>query len=398
MTPRRVLYLDTRFEHQAGGDKNRSRFLWQVLRGTFSAEFGLIDTGGASAPSNGTIDEFPPAITLRTKRSPWWQSASVFSFDQTELDRFRNHLLSHRYDLIVARFHSPYSLCRAAAKQSGETAIMVDLDMVSSRLVGLTWKQAPSIRNRWFFLEKIKLQRFEQQLLRQPWLISFSNPVELADLRHHAAPNPPACRFFELPNVMPQDRPLERQPTDAMILFFGSLNSAANLDGFKFLMELLPLVDADLKRHQVKIHVAGKNPPPWFAQSIQNSGTDRVVLLGAVDSMAQTIANSRFVVLPLRVASGTRTRILEAAAQQRAVVTTPIGAEGIDVGDAARVHKSPADLALAIRDLLDHPEAAEDLGRQLATRCRARYSHERVAADLSNELDLFLKQKKGGHP
>jgi len=396
MNSRRVLYLDTPFENQAGGDKNRSRFLWQVLRGTFSADFGLIDTGGATIRGHPPFDEFPPAITLKTRRGPWWQSESLFAFDPGQLESFEQHLFRQRYDLIVARFHAPYVLCRAATHHSSKPAIALDLDMVSSRLVGLTWKQSPSFRNRWFFLEQFKLQRFERQLLRQPWLISLSNPVELADLRAHAAPTPPPGRFVELPNVMPQGRPLERRSAEPMILFFGSLNSAANLDGFKFLMELLPLVEADLKRHHVKIHVAGKNPPAWFSQSIQASGTDRVVLLGAVDSMAQTIANSQFVILPLRVASGTRTRILEAAAQHRAVVTTPIGAEGIDVGDTARIHQRPEELATAIRYLLDHPKTAEELGHQLAVRCQVRYSQERVSADFANELDLFLNQRTGG--
>lgn len=253
----------------------------------------------------------PPVVTLQSRRGPWWQSDSILSFDDAQKQQFLKQLSTRTYDLVVARFHSPWELCLTAANHPSKPGIVVDLDMVSSRLVGLTWKQNPSFRNRWFLLERIKLQRLERQLLRQPWMIGFSNPVELSDLQEQHGPCPPPGRLVELPNVMPPSGPVQSPRREPAILFFGSMNSAANLDGFRFLMDqLLPRIEPDLKAHGVKIHVAGKNPPPWFAERIRASGTDRVMLLGAVDSMEQTIAASRFVLLPLRVASGTRTRIL----------------------------------------------------------------------------------------
>jgi glycosyltransferase involved in cell wall biosynthesis len=267
--------------------------------------------------------------------------------------------------------------------------------MVSSRLVGLTWNQNPSLKNRWFLFERIKLQRFERELLRQPWMVAFSNPAELASLREEHGPSPAPGRLIELPNVMPLSGRVPEPKREPAILFFGSMNSAANLDGFRFLMDdLLPQIEGDLKQHNVKIHIAGKNPPAWFAERIRQSGTDRVHLLGAVDSMDHTIASSLFVLLPLRVASGTRTRILEAAAQHRAVVTTPIGAEGIDVGDAALVEPNASALAHAIRRLLQDPAGSDRLGAALGERCTARYSQDRVAKDFRDDLESFLSARK----
>jgi glycosyltransferase involved in cell wall biosynthesis len=111
--------------------------------------------------------------------------------------------------------------------------------------------------------------------------------------------------------------------------------------------------------------------------------------------MERAISESRFVLLPLRVASGTRTRILEAAAVGKAVVTTSIGAEGIEVGADALVADTPDDLAAAVRKLLDEPVKAEMLGRRLRERCVSRYSADRLASDLVREMNEFISLRKG---
>ena len=394
MSRPRILYLDVPFEHESGGDKNRSRFLWHTLQSAFDADLLLI-TSSRSKTERPLFTDFKPVLSLPHVPGPWHQSDSTFSFRSSELAAFCELLGKRRYDAIVTRFNSPWVLARAAAAHQTLPAVIVDLDMVSSRLVGLTWRQAPSLRNRWFLFEKLKLERLERQLVREPFLVLCSNPVEMADLRDRVAPKSSPAQFAVLPNAMPPPMfdPVATQP---VILFFGSMNSGANTDGFRFLVEsLLPLLDADLHRHGVRIHIVGKNPPPWFAELLAKSKTDRVRLIGGVDSMERAIAGSRFVLLPLRVASGTRTRILEAAAVGKAVVTTSIGAEGIEVGDDALVADAPDDLATAVRKLLDEPLRAEMLGRRLRDRCVSRYSADRLAGDLVREIEGFISLRKG---
>jgi glycosyltransferase involved in cell wall biosynthesis len=389
----RLLYVDVPFEHESGGDKNSSRFLWHTLSGAFDTDLLLI-APSQSVTGRPLFTDFKPVLRLPPVRGPWHQSDSVFAFGPLELDAFRELLTDRRYDAVFTRFHSPWALALAASAHATRPAVIVDLDMVSSRLVGLTWRQAPSFKNRWFLFEKLKLARLEKQLVRQPFLVLFSNPVELADIRGRVAPTPSPARLAVLPNVMPpppKPGPVTPQPA---ILFFGSMNSGANTDAFRYLVEsLLPLLDADLRRHDVKLHIVGKNPPPWFAELLEKSMSDRVLLVGGVDSMERAIAESRFVFLPLRVASGTRTRILEAAALGKAVVTTTIGAEGIEVGEDALIADTPTALATAVRQLLDNPAQAETLGRRLREHCVARYSEPRVAGDLVREVSDFIASR-----
>lgn len=394
MNPLRILYLDRPFQAGAGGDKNRSRFLWQALREVGELQAAFIERNGtSSAAADGGSSG--PVLRVRALKAPWWESESVPGFDAGAVGAFDALLSGRGFDVVFARFHTPWNLCRQAARHPSRPAVVMDLDMVSSRLVALAWQQRRSLRNRWFLFERWKLERLERRLLRQPWLVFLSNPVELADLGKRQASAGRGARLAELPNVMPADGPMTSVARKPVVLFFGSLDSAANLDGFKFLMdELVPRLRDDLERFDARIHIAGKHPPAWFNDRLRRAGTERVVLLGGVDSMERTIAEAQFVLLPLRVASGTRTRILEAAAQGRAVVTTSIGAEGIDVGDSACVHDAPDALAEAVRRLLADPAAADALGRKLQERCRTRYAPSRVAADMVRDLRAFVDEHR----
>jgi len=396
---RRVLYIDVRSEDQSGGDKSRSRFLFQTLGSAFETDLLLIHPHGSKPSHSPHPPNHKPILEFHALPPAWNHSDSVFRIGPTESRAYFDLLSARRYAAVVCRFHSPWFLAAAAEIHPSRPAIVIDLDMVSSRLIGLTWRQAPSFRNRWFLLERIKLERLERHLLHKPWLVFFSNPVERDQMALELTRQRSRVRLGILPHILVAPTSPPHPESNPVILFFGSLNSAANTDAFRFLMlDILPLIDADLRRHDVRIHVAGKDPPPWFTTLIQESGSDRVALIGCVDSMEAAIANSRFVLLPLRVASGTRTRILEAAAQLRTVVTTPIGAEGIAVGADAIIASEPEGLAMGIRRLLDAPDRAVDLGRRLGDRCRDRYRESRIAGEFLSQMNEFLKAHDDSRP
>ena len=394
MSRARILYLDTPFENEAGGDKNRSRFLFQALRENFDVDLLMI--GREGAPARPAWTNFPPLAMFAPQPAPFPRPASTPAFAPADREKFVSLLREKKYAAVFCRFTIGWELLELVPPAAPETAVVVDVDMVSSRLVALTWAARPSFKKRWFLFEKWKLQRFERRLFRQPWLFLFTNPAELADVRDGVAPRPAPGEFSLLPNIMP--RAAEPAPgRRPVILFFGSLDSSANVDGFQFLVDdVLPLIETDLRRHHVKIHIAGKNPPAAFAERLRALGTDRVELVGPVDSIERAIAESQFVLLPLRIASGTRTRILEAAAVGRAVVTTTIGAEGLDLGDTVLIGDTAPDLAAHTRRLLADPGAADDSGARLRQRSTALYAAGNVAVDLGTKLERFLQRKNGG--
>ncbi len=150
-----------------------------------------------------------------------------------------------------------------------------------------------------------------------------------------------------------------------VVLFQGRLNYAPNTDGGTWLVEAVgPLLRA--RSPDVRIRLVGKTTP--VIESLHHPPS--VTVVGSVPSMESELAVADIAVVPLRVASGTRLKILESFAHRIPVVSTTLGADGLDVTDgvhllladdadefAAACHRLLVDTALRAR-LAD---AAEDL-------------------------------------
>jgi glycosyltransferase involved in cell wall biosynthesis len=383
-------YIDSPFHANVGGDKNRSVFLWRALGRSFSIAPVWVAAGDAGAPPDGAS-----GLRLPPERSSFWMPESVHAFSAGALARFEEFLRQHPVDFIFSRFYSHARLLDEARRRQPGLPVVVDVDMLHSRLVAFAWAASPTLRHRWFLIERFRLRQFERRLFQNPWLFLFSNAVErdMIRLRHPRS----AGRFEVLPNCMPAGGSDAPPPPDRkVILFFGVLDSAANHDGLKFLVEeILPRLEPVLRKHDTVIQVAGRGAGPALKDLVARAGSDRIVLQGEVASMSQAISDSAFALLPLRVASGTRTRILEAAAMSRTVVTTPLGAEGIEFSEREGCIESTADgLAAAVIRLLEQPSLAREMGLNLRKCCTQLYHPDRVEADLVRWVEESISGKK----
>ena len=126
------------------------------------------------------------------------------------------------------------------------------------------------------------------------------------------------------------------------------------------------LIVTRLAAFDARIRLVGKTTPVIDALHRPPS----VTVVGSVPAMDPELAGADIAVVPLRIASGTRLKILESFAHRIPVVSTTLGAEGLDVTDgvhllladdadafAAACHRLLVDAALRAR-LAD---AAEDL-------------------------------------
>lgn len=143
---------------------------------------------------------------------------------------------------------------------------------------------------------------------------------------------------------------------------------------------IAPLVRAEVPKLQVRL----VGDADGRVQALADS--PRVVVTNHVEDMSVELCLTDLVVVPLRYASGTRMKILEAFAHELAVVSTSIGAEGIDATDGRHllVRDRVQDMAAACVNLLHN----EQLRSSLAARGRELFLHryvpevaaERVAA------------------
>ncbi len=134
-------------------------------------------------------------------------------------------------------------------------------------------------------------------------------------------------------------------------LFVGPLAFAPNRDGIDwFAREILPRLSG------ITLTVAGE--PAGY------SAPRGVGLAGRVADVRPMMAHAGVIVVPLRAGSGTRLKILEALAMGKAVVSTSIGAEGLDVEDGRDIliADTPEQFATAVTHALADPALRERLG------------------------------------
>ena len=115
----------------------------------------------------------------------------------------------------------------------------------------------------------------------------------------------------------------------------------------------------------------GRNPHP----SVRKLASRSVEVTGTVPSVANFLRDASVVVVPLRIGGGTRLKIFEAMAMGKALVSTSIGAEGLDV-------ENGRDVVLA-DDAAGQIQAITLLLRDPALRHR----YEQAAARLAAQYD-----------
>jgi glycosyltransferase involved in cell wall biosynthesis len=144
------------------------------------------------------------------------------------------------------------------------------------------------------------------------------------------------------------------------VLFLGSMDWEANVDAVIYFCEKIwPRVLSNIP--DAKFRIVGRNPHPSVLKLANNS----VEVTGTVPSVIEHLSRAAVVVVPLRIGGGTRLKIYEAMAMGKAVVSTPIGAEGLDVRDRHDIILSerPGDFADHIIRLLRDEPARERLGK-----------------------------------
>jgi len=135
----------------------------------------------------------------------------------------------------------------------------------------------------------------------------------------------------------------------------------------------------------------GKNPLP----RIEAYNDANIQIVGPVDDIYQEIASAMFVILPIRVASGTRTRILEAASQAKAVITTPIGAEGFDfTSREITIAENASSFLKAVQNLLSDTKLRDELGENLFRASVSRYAQGVVVKGFIDLLNGKVQNHK----
>jgi len=189
-------------------------------------------------------------------------------------------------------------------------------------------------------------------------------------------------KFEVIPNGVDSDffRPVNQPRNTDLILFTGTISYYPNVEGILwFAKHVWPIIKQ--KRPSTQFCIAGKSPP----SEIQTLASDpSIEVTGAVDDMRDYYAKASVVVVPLRVGGGTRLKILEAMAMEKAIVSTGVGAEGIDYTNKSDIliEDDPEAFADATIRVLSDDELRNTLQSQGRTLVERLYDWKAVTGKL----------------
>lgn len=199
----------------------------------------------------------------------------------------------------------------------------------------------------------------------------------------------PDLRVFLAPNVVDTDSLSTVQSSAAnlnpVLLFLGGMDWYPNRDAVEYFAgDILPKIRSSFP--EARFVVAGRNPPAQFIEKFRYD--PRIEFTGTVPDMRPYLAAARLVIVPLRIGGGTRIKILEACAAGKPVISTTIGAEGLNLeaGKEIILADEPARFASSVIDLLRDPDRSESLARSARTAVLERYSQQ----TLEKSLKVFL--------
>lgn len=305
------------------------------------------------------------AATWATKRWPW-RAVSATAGVQAAIDR----VAGGDFD-VVALEEDLMSVLRPPA---GVPTVLTEHEAVQAPAAG--WR-ADRLRDR---PERALRQRdwrrwedFRRGAWRRATLIQVYSRGDAAAIARREPELAGRVRVNPFGLVLPPacDPAEERAGT---VLFAGTFTHLPNREAARWLAtEIMPAVWR--RAPGARLRIVGSAPPP----EVRDLAGAQIEVVADAPSMEPHLREAAVVTAPVRSGGGMRMKVLEAMARGKAVVTTPLGAEGLDCIDPdppLAVAETSEETAAAIARLLEDAGARHRLGESARRLAAAHYTPE----------------------
>lgn len=300
--------------------------------------------------------------------------------------------LSREYDLILAfRLRSAIWLESVLDPRSLGGAMVLDLDDIESRVFERCLADAPNVLWKWKFERELAwLKRSERRVVKQWDVLSLCSQAD-----SDAFKGMTGCSAWVVPNAT-QFKPAKPETDDApsTVLFVGTFSYFANAQGVEwFVKDVWPIVRRSLG-DTIQLQLVGLRPSAEILALAQYPG---ITVAGDVPDVDPYYARANIVIAPIHTGSGTRIKLIEAAAKGRAIVTTTLGCEGLGFVDGvhAEIADDPEAFAERIIALASQPSRRARLAATAHAHATERFSRDGVVADLAAKLRAFVVAQTG---
>jgi glycosyltransferase involved in cell wall biosynthesis len=197
--------------------------------------------------------------------------------------------------------------------------------------------------------------------------------------------------FRAIPNAVCLPPPIsaEKGEGEFVFLFVGTLGYFPNEDAVLFFCrEILPLIRG-AGAHPFRVVIAGVNPGPRVQALARDPA---ITIAGFVPELAVCYRRAHAAIVPIRVGGGMRIKVLEAFSYHCPVVSTSLGAEGIDAIPERHllIADTADDFARQCQRLMQEPALGGSLAHNAFEMVAAQYSQERVQELVRQDYGLLL--------
>lgn len=291
------------------------------------------------------------------------------------------HLLAARlrvgYDAVVATISGFPSATLLSLVQLGARPLIADSLELGALRPRPSTPLPRRLRNHFTWWH---MRRFTRRLLKGVDIVTVTSEAERA-LFADLVQTPEQC--IVMPNVLDlQEYQGDYGARDLYsLLYAGSFGYIANYEAMLwFARKVFPLIQArERLRVRVTGHTAGRDLAPL------RQACPQIEFTGLVDDIRPYFAQSGICIVPILTGGSTRLKIIEAMAWGTPVVSTSVGAEGLEVvsGENVLVADTPEGFAGAIDRLLADAELWQRLSAAGRSLVEQRYSAEQMGRQLA---------------
>ena len=290
--------------------------------------------------------------------------------------------LVHICDIVLAQYF---------LDEHTDTPLSIDRSRVDLQYqLQQTAFNTPRLKDKVLAWENIaKLWLYEKRVARRAQMQVLCGPDDQTFVRRHISRSVPLqvvangvdLTFFK-PGLLRQER--AAQPT---LLFCGAMDYTPNVDALRwYFAEIHDHVRAEVP--SLEVCIVGKDPLPEVLAYAAKPG---VTVTGSVPDVRPYYQRAWMQIVPLRIGGGTRLKIVESLAIGTPVVSTTIGAQGLDLIHNANVllADSPQDFATQILRGLARPPLRHHLTLNGLRTARERFSWRHIGAGLAAAYQRF---------
>ena len=360
-----------------------------------SYEAGIDESRKIMSSICDTVEFVPIPCESRLKGNHLLALQSLFTRDPYSInwlksDQFKKSLKSFlnnkQYDAV---HFDTISLCPYRHLIPDRTATTLDHHNIESHMM---LRRADKEKN--FFLkayyrqEGNRLRRYEQKLCP-----TFDLNITCSELDSRRLLEVcPGLKTAEIPNGVDLEyfKPRNNQQQENSLIFVGSMNWYPNIEAMHFFVsEIWPLLLKEVP--DCILNIVGASPP----ESIKQLGRDnsRIKIHGFVDDVRPYMEQSAVYICPIRDGGGTKLKLLDAFAMEKAVVAHPIACEGIDATPGRDVFfaETTREFVEKITTLFADEQLRYSMGKNARKMVQAGYSYNSIGKKLATLFEQICR-------